>query len=47
MINGVAVNVERLSKKYEIDYDMARYFAPLFSTTFMELVEEHMLPKRV
>ena len=37
----MAVNVERLSKKYEINYDMARCLGPFFSTKFMEMVENH------
>ena len=35
MIQGVSVNVERLSRKYEIDYWMAQCFAHLFSAIFM------------
>lgn len=45
MMQGVGINFERLSKKYDINYDMAKFFAPLFSTKFMELVEDHMAPK--
>ena len=45
MMQGVGINFERLSKKYDIDYDMAKCFAPFFSTKFMELVEDHMMAK--
>ena len=42
MINGVAVNMEKLAKKYEVDLDMARCFAQFFSTSFIGPIENEI-----
>ncbi len=41
MIHGITVNVDRLSLKYKIDYDLGRSIAPLHSVTSMQMVEAY------